>query len=371
MLDWLTWSRLTPWILPLAFVLGGALLGLFVEKVLLRRLARAARRTAWRWDDLLLRSFRRATTLLFTAGGAWAATQFLPLAPGVESLLAKALMALVVLTITLVAARAAAAGISLYAARDGTALPAGSLVTGIVKLVVFTLGFVLILANLGVNVTALVTGLGIGGLAVALALQPTLANAFAGFQILATRQVRYGDYVKLESGEEGYVVHIRWRNTTIEAVLEDYEIIVPNSKLVDSILYNYSLPAQPYWVRIEVGVGYESDLERVERVTLEVAREVWREFSTPREGKEPVLRYRAFGDSAITFTVRILADRFADQFAIRHELVKRLHRRYAEEGINIPWPIRTLHIPEAIRLERRGGGGAPGGGPPGTAPATS
>lgn len=357
-------SIVTAWLLPLAFIVAGALAGVVFERVVVRRLARVAKRTAWEWDDVLVRSLRRAPTLLFTAAGAWAATQLLPLVESVKAFLEDALMVLVIFSITLVAARAAAAWITRYTMRQGTPLPATSLVTNVAKLVVFTVGILLILANLGVNITALVTGLGIGGLAVALALQSTLANAFAGFQIIATRQVRDGDYVKLESGEEGFVVDIRWRNTTIKALYDDYEIIVPNSKLVDSILFNYNLPARPYWVRAEVGVSYGSDLEQVERVALEVATEVWREHSLAREGDEPVFRFREFSDSAIVFGLRVLADQFADQFAIRHELVKRLHRRFREEGIVIPWPIRTLHVPEALRVEgtgRAGGEGSGGG----------
>lgn len=357
----LDWATLEPWVLPFAFVVGGALVGILFEKLVVRRLDRATRRTVWEWDDVVMRSLKRAPVLLFTAAGAWAATQFLPLTGPVESFLENALMVLVILSVTMIASRAAAEWISRYATRQGTALPASSLVTNIARLVVFVLGILLILANLGINITALVTGLGIGGLAVALALQPTLANAFAGFQIIATRQVRDGDYVRLESGEEGYVVDIRWRNTTIKALYDDYEIIVPNSKLSDSILFNYNLPARPYWVRVEVGVGYASDLERVEQVTLEVATEVWKEYTRAHKGDEPVLRFREFADSAITLSVRVLADRFAHQYRIRHELVKRLQRRYEEEGIVIPWPIRTLHVPESARFRVEQSGDLPEG----------
>lgn len=359
----LDWSLLRAWILPLVFVVAGTALGVLFEKVVVRRLGRVTRRTAWEWDDVLIRSLKRAPTLLFTAAGAWAATQLLPITERGRSLLEKALVVLVILSITLIVSRAAAEWIHRYATRQGTALPASSLVTNIAKLVVLVVGILLILANLGVDITALVTGLGIGGLAVALALQPTLSNAFSGFQIIATRQVRDGDYVKLESGEEGFVVDIRWRNTTIKALYDDYEIIVPNSKLADSILINYNLPARPFWVRLEVGVSYQSDLERVEEVTREVATEVWEELATVREGDEPIFRFREFGDSAIIFSVRVLANRFADQFAIRHELVKRLQRRFAEEGIVIPWPIRTLHVPEALEVRAGAVAGPAGGGP--------
>lgn len=360
------WALVRAWIFPLGLVVAGLLVGILFEKLAVRRLTRLTQRTAWEWDDVLVRSLRRAPTLLLTAGGAYAATQLLPLDDSVKQPLERGIMILVVLAVTLVAARATAEGIQRYAMHSGTFLPASSLVTNISKLVVFTLGILLILANLGISIGPIVGALGIGTLAVGLALQPTLANFFAGFQILATRQIRDGDYVRLESGEEGYVVDIRWRNTTIKALWEDHEVIVPNSKLSDSIVLNYSLPARPLWVRIPVGVSYRSDLERVERATMEVAEEVWREFSDAREGDEPILRYDAFAESAVTFQVRILIDEFSQQFRVRHEFIKRLHARYAAEDIVIPWPIRTLDFPETVRVETvRGRERGPSDGEPG------
>lgn len=370
MQDWLTWETLSVWVLPMAFIVLGAILGVFVERVLIRRLRRLAARTEWAWDDILLISLRRAPTLLLTAAGAWAATRFLPLDPGTRGALESLLMVLVIFALTLVAARAAGEGIRRYAADQGTFLPASSLVTNLTKLVILVLGGLLILQNLDIAITPLIGALGIGGLAVAFALQPTLSNTFAGFQIIATRQVRDGDYIRLDSGEEGFVVDIRWRNTTIRSALDDYQIIVPNNTLADTIVTNYSLPARPYWLRIPVGVSYRSDLAHVERVTLEVAGELWREHSTVREGEEPALRYQEFGDSAITFRVRIMVDDFRAQFLVRHEFVKRLHARYAREGIEIPWPMRTLDVPDPIRVEweRRAGGDGVAGTPASAGP---
>lgn len=362
MSEGLAWRTLVAWGLPLAFILVGALAGVFFERVAVRRLRRLAARTAWEWDDVILLSLRRAPTLLLTAAGAWTATRILPLEPDVQRILEKILMVLVIFSLTLVIARAAGEGIRRYAARQGTFLPASSLVTNVAKLVIFILGGLIILQNLDIQITPIIGALGLGGLAVALALQPSLSNAFAGFQIIATRQVREGDYIKLEGQEEGYVVDVRWRNTTMRSILDDFQVIIPNSKLAESIVTNYSLPSRPLWVRIGVGVSYRSDLEQVERVTLEVADEVWREFSHAREGEEPALRYKEFGDSAITFRVRIMVDEFQMQRIVMHEFIKRLHARYRQEGIEIPWPIRTLNVPRPIPVtlqdERPEGRGA-------------
>jgi small-conductance mechanosensitive channel len=191
------------------------------------------------------------------------------------------------------------------------------------------------------------TALGVGGLAVGLALQDTLANFFAGIHILTSGQVRPGDFVRLESGEEGYVVDVTWRYTTIRQLANNVTI-VPNSKLASAITTNYYRPDLELAVLVPVGVSYASDLAHVENVTVDVARNVMREVPGGVAGFEPFIRYGAFGDSSITFTVIMRATEVVSQYLLRHEFIKRLHERYRREGIVIPFPMRTLELtPEA------------------------
>ncbi len=346
--DWLTEYR--QWLLPALLVLGSFIVGFALERVLLRRLRRAAARTDWEWDDSTLRALGHAPMLVLTAIGAWAAAHILLPNDVSRQPLNTAFVVLLVVAATMVGARVLSAGVRRWIRRSTTALPASSLVTNLVQFVVYLLGLLIVLQTLEIKITPIITGLGIGGLAVALALQPTLANVFSGFQILATGQVRGGDYIRLDSGEEGYVTDVRWRNTAIKGLFDDHEVVVPNSRLADSIVTNYHLPRRVLWARCDVGVHYESDLDRVEEVTLEVAREVARDEGGEIYGLEPVLRFHTFGESSIDLTVRIPVEEFSRQFRLRHEFVKRLHRRYREEEITIPFPIRTLEIPPEIRV---------------------
>lgn len=341
------------WVLPVALLAGGVLLGLLVESYLLAKVRRAVDRTRWKWDELVLGAFRGMAFVWFTAGGAYAARRAATLPSGLGVMVDKLLIVAVGLSFTVVGARLAAGSIRAWARSAEGALPTTSLLQNVARILVFVLGVFLILQNLGIKVGALVASLGIGGLAVALALQDTLSNLFAGFQIILARQVRSGDFIRLDTGEEGYVTDIKWRNTTIKSRVEDHEVVVPNSKLSNAIVTNFNLPDKPYWVRLEVGVSYGSDLEEVERVTLEVAREVLEEFDLGgADPPDPVLRYQGFGDSAITFRLRLRVDDFTGQFPIRHALIKRIHARYREEGIEIPFPIRTVYAPKGIRVER-------------------
>jgi len=335
---------------PAAFVAGGLVIGIVIERLVLRRLGRAASKTATRWDDAVVDSLRGAPILLCTAAGIYLAFLSLDLSDTAIRLLGKVLTVIVIFSISLVLARIAARLVALYAERSTRGIPASSLIQTLVKVLVLVLGGVIILQALDVPIAPVITSLGIGGIAVALALQPTLSNVFAGFQIIAAGQVRTGDYVRLETGDEGYVVDIKWRNTTIQSLYDDSEIVVPNSKMADSIVTDYSKPRRAIWVRIPVGVSYESDLERVEEVTLEIAKEVSAEFGASASLAEPVLRYQEFGESSVNFSIRLQVANFQRQYEVRHEFIKKLHGRYREEGISIPFPIRTLHVPEPVQM---------------------
>jgi small-conductance mechanosensitive channel len=192
----------------------------------------------------------------------------------------------------------------------------------------------------------------VGGLAVALGLQDTLSNLFAGIHVLLSEPIRVGDYVRLESGEEGFVTDIQWRYTRLR-LLANNVVIVPNSKLAQSIITNYDRPQSELAVPVEVGVHYDSDLDQVERVTIEVAREVMRNVAGGVAEFEPFIRYHTFGESSIDFTAVLRGRGFTDQFLVKHEFVKRLRARYAAEGIVIPFPIRTLELPSEIEEKLR------------------
>ena len=154
-------------------------------------------------------------------------------------------------------------------------------------------------------------------------------------------QIRVGDYVKLDSGQEGYVVDFSWRSTRLR-MLANNLVLVPNAKLAQAIVVNHHLPSQDLAVLVEVGVDYSSDLRHVERVVSEVGRCVMLEVTGGVTEFEPFVRYHTFGDSSINFTVILRAREFVDQYLIKHEFITRLHARFEQEGVVIPFPIRTI-----------------------------
>ena len=211
----------------------------------------------------------------------------------------------------------------------------------VMVIVVYAFGVLVLLDYLDIAITPIVAGLGIGGLAVALALQPTLTNFFASTQIVSDRVVRVGDYVELDSGVRGYVTDVGWRSTRIRTPFNNM-VIIPNSRLADNIITNYHGPSMELAVIVNAGVSYSSDLAHVESVALKVAREVIQDLDEAVKTFEPWFGYEEFGESNINFWVWLQAtDRIAS-LRVKSELIKRLHARFNQEGITINYPVRHL-----------------------------
>lgn len=332
----------SPWVQRATFALGGILLGYLVERLVMERAHTLAASSRYKWDDLIVASLRRLPTVWLGSAGVYLALTVGTVPPVVATTAANVLMVLVIGSVALGGMRLAAGAIEMASTRTPGAMRSPTLVVNLARGAVAVLGVFIILQNLGIDITPLITALGIGGLAVALALQDTLGNLFAGVQIILSRQVRPRDYVQLSSGEEGWITDVKGRNTTIQTFPDGNLVVVPNSLLASSIVKNFSFPRTALWVSIEVGVSYDSDLDAVERVTLEIADEILRDVDGGVPGEEPVMFFQTFADSSINFEVRMMVREFRSQGPIRHEFIKRLHKRFGEEGIEIPFPIRTV-----------------------------
>ena len=333
---------------PNAFVMPGLVfLAVFVVALGFRRFAyrlleRWARKTENTLDEALLATTRGPSLLWCIIIAAHVAIGTSEANAQIINYTQKILGSLIVVSVSLVAANVAAQSFRHFSSRID--LPATGLTQVIIKIVIIALGVTLALGLLGIDVTPLVAALGVGGLAVALGLQDTLSNLFAGIHVLLAKPVRVGDYVKLESGQEGYVVDVGWRSTRIRQ-LPNNMVVVPNSQIVQTIITNYYMPEQEMSVLVQVGVHYDSDLEFVEKVTCEVAKETMSSLECGVKTFEPFIRYHTFGDSSINFTVIMRTNEFTGQYLLKHEFVKKLDARYKKEGIVIPFPIRTLDIP--------------------------
>jgi small-conductance mechanosensitive channel len=328
----------------LAFIIGGVIIGIIIERIILVELKKLAERTSWQGDEIIIAAIRGVAVLWLTIVGVYCALFNLPLSDSMHAITHKLLLVIVIISATFVIAKVAA-GLLKFHGEKTAAIPSASLFINLTKILIIVVGGLIVLQSIGISITPLITALGVGGLAVALALQPTLSNLFAGLQIIISKQVEVGDYVQLDSGEKGYVTDISWRNTKIRE-LPDNLVIVPNAKLADAIVTNFHQPKKEMSILIEVGVSYDSDLGKVEKVTVEVGKKTLKEVQGGHTEFEPFIRYHTFGDSSINFTVYLRVKEFVNQYLVRHEFIKALHKRYQQEGINIPFPIRTVYMPD-------------------------
>ena len=341
-------------------ILGGIGAGLLL-RVLLGWLGKGATRTSWAGDDILVGALRTMAPWGALAGGVSIAAASLPLKRPVEHTVDQIVVAVLILTVTVAAARVVAQLMGVRSQGVGSA----TILVNITRIAVLAIGLLILLETLGISIAPLLTALGVGGLAVALALQDTLANLFAGVHILASKTVQVGDYIRLSSGEEGYVTDINWRNTVIRTQ-SDNLVVIPNDQLASTIMTNYHRPEQELSIVVQAGVALSSDLDLVERVTVEVAQEVMAAVEGGVPEHDPVVRFHTFGDSRAGFSVVLRAVEFSDQFRIKHEFIKRLQLRYREEGIEIAHPVRNvvLHHQDAPALlpRQRGASDVPAAG---------
>ncbi len=340
-------EALTAFVLFLIFLAVGLLLRSLVDGYVLPWAARRGLALS----AMVMRSTRPWLPLWAALAGVAAAFRLLlarqsavptAVAEGTDRVLAAALIA----SLTLLALSLLDGALRLYAERVAALRPIGGIVERIGQLTIIIVGGLLVLTSLApdFNIAPLLTGLGVAGLATALALQDTLANFFAGLYLLADRPLHVDDYVKLDDGNEGYVLDVGWRSTRIRT-LANSVVVIPNQKLAQSVVVNYSLPEKRLALVLPVSVGYDCAPDVVERVLLAVAGEAAGEVEGLLAEPAPSVRLiPGFGEYALHYSLICHVREFADQYNVQHELRKRILARFQQEGIRIPIPVHVVQL---------------------------
>jgi small-conductance mechanosensitive channel len=266
------------------------------------------------------------------------------LPPRYVTVLGGAINVLLVLSVTVALSNLAGMVFRSYVQRTSLPIPTTGLAYGLVRVTIVVIGLLICLGLLGISITPLLTALGVGGLAVALALQDTLSNLFSGIHVMMEKTIRVGDYIRLETGQEGYVTDITWRTTRIR-MLQNNVVVIPNSRLAQSVVVNYHLPEPRMSLLIPVGVSYDADPARVEELLLDETRRAVGEVPGLLGDPGPLVRFiPGFGESSLDFTLVCQVREATEQYAVQDELRKRIFARLRREGVEIPFPQRTVHI---------------------------
>jgi small-conductance mechanosensitive channel len=211
------------------------------------------------------------------------------------------------------------------------------IINRVISLVVYFIALLVILDYFGIAISPLLAALGVGGLAVGLALQSTLANFFAGLYLISDKSIKVGDSVQLENGVWGTVGNVGWRTTKIYT-WQNETVIVPNSKLADTQVTNRNSRGGGYAFSIACGVDYSSDLEKVEKVVLDVTKKIIKKTEGASKDYPPAVRFNEFADSNINFGIILSAQSYGEHFKLKHELIKALKKRFDKEKIEISAP---------------------------------
>jgi small-conductance mechanosensitive channel len=333
-------------ILPLGIFAATLLVCWLARRLMLRALRAHTARTGSRIGEVLYHALRGPTLIWALILAVHLAFQGSDVPVKVTHPVSNALLVLWIVSLTLMSMRVVGNLVRHYGAQIPGALPVTTLTQNLAQISVVILGGLIVLNHFSVSITPILTALGVGGLAVALALQDTLSNLFGGFYVAVAGQLRLGDYIKLNTGEEGYVTDIGWRCTTLRALAHNL-IIVPNAKLAQAIVTNYYLPERRMSANFVVTVGYECDPDAVEKVLAAVLTQAAGEVPGMLAEPAPAVAFDpGFGETGIGFTANFHVADFASQFPVRNELRKRVLRRLRAEGMGIPYPSRTVYLRE-------------------------
>ncbi len=331
------------WFLPLIFAILGLIAGFLFKKIILPALNKCCNLAKHENLEVVAAVSSPYITPWFAILGFYLSVQLAPIELPIRSILVEALFVIAVGSVILFIARCTADLFGLYTQRRPEIFPSTTMFKNLIYGFVAVVGILFIFQSLGLSITPMLAALGIGGIAVALAVQNPLSNFFSGLHIIASTQVRPGDYIKLDTEDEGLVMDISWYSTVLRAP-SGYVILVPNSKLASAIVTNYHMEIREMAFSVNAKVSYDSDLEKVQRIALEVASDVIKSVPGSVPEFEPVFLFTGLSDSGVNFSVAFKAMDFGKRAALTHEFIKRLYLRFQAEGINLPYPITSIKI---------------------------
>ncbi len=311
------------------------IISFIIRSFLIRLLKSIARKTETKIDDIILNTLRIPSLFWILVISFHISSKFSTLPEKHLYLIEKISFSLIIISFTVFLANLTTRLIKFYLKEKNLPEANIGIIFVILNFIIYITGFLFILSYFNISITPLITTLGIGGLAVGLALKDTLANFFSGLYILMEKKIKVGDFIELENGKKGYVENINWRTITLRTLSND-SIVIPNEKLAQSIIINYAFPMEITRVSIKIPISYDTDIDKFEKVVLEEVEK----FQDNKIVKDisPVLRFiPGFGDSALEYTLFVYAVNYEASFYVESELRKRLFKRLKAEGIEISY----------------------------------
>ncbi len=332
------------WLQALIVILLSIGIAMLIDVIIMRTIKRWVQKTKLAMDDAILDILHRPIFLTVILLGLAFATELLHFKAPLNFITMGALKTIAILLWTIATARFMKLLLGLFSRDDSRlklvqerTLP---LFNNLIFLLATAASIYVVFLVWDIDLTAWVASAGILGLAISFAAKDTLANLFSGVFILADAPYKIGDFVVLDSGERGEVTNIGIRSTRL-LTRDDVEITVPNSIMGNSKIINEAGGRhEKYRVRVKVGVAYGSDIDKVHGILIDVARKNAEICSSPK----PRVRFRAFGDSSLDHELLCWVERPVLRGRVLHDLNTAVYKRFIQEGVEIPFPQRDLHV---------------------------
>lgn len=343
--------NIAQWTLALGFFIGSIILAEVILATIDKVIRPLLARTKTQLDDFLFENLRGPLKLFFSLGGAYLGLQVVM--PDVV-LFGRNLDGLFFLALIVAVAHAVARTLNAVmkwyllevGAEKGRVGDVFPIVRKLAMAAVYFAALAILLSELGVEIGPLIAGLGVAGLAVALALQDSLKNFFAGLYLLSEKPIRRGDVIALDSDKsevKGTVEEIGWRATRLKGIANAVHII-PNEKLAASVIVNYTRAKDNPSVIVKVGVEFGQDMDQAVAALRRAAETTVKGNPVAEADQEPEIRINEFLDSAIEMMVLLRVKSYGDRFSVATDLRRNILAEFRKDGINIPFPIRTLHM---------------------------
>jgi MscS family membrane protein len=331
-----------PWNQSMAIFAISLILTVILRWILRFLLSSWIQKTETKLDDILIKALRKLVTYSIPLIGLMVALTPLALPTPVPQRLLFSLLSVLLLISAIRLVHDVSGWLEkTWVDRTESTLDDGllPLVRKATKTVVFILGALLILRQWDVQVGPLLGALGIGGLAIGLALNSSLSNIFGGIQLILDRSLNVGDKITIESGETGVVLDVGLRSTKMRTY-ENEVIYFPNSALGNARVKNFTKPAAPIRVTVYFGVAYGSNVARVKQIVLDAISRLEDIMEEPA----PQVLFLKMSDFSLDMSARVWVDDYDEQFGKKLEMTELVYDTLVENDIEIPFPTSTVHV---------------------------
>ncbi len=331
--------------ITIGIAIAALIIGKFIYVVLRKSLERLTKQTKTDVDDKILAATGRSIYAILFFVGLKIGLDFTGILDAHAEILGKLFGVVWIIIGAFLATEITSILISVYGKKRfgvGTAY----LIQRLTKIGIVFVAFILVLNSFGIEVSPLVASLGIAGIAIAFALQDTLANFFSGLYLTADQPIRPGDYIKVDDNISGTVLEIGWRSTRLKTY-DNNILIIPNKKLGESIITNYNLPGSKIIMNVTIDASYDNNPKKVEKVIYETAKKIRDKMDGCVKDYNPVVRFYEFGDFGLKFKVFLEVKKRGDQFVVGHELRKALYDAFKKNKISIPFPTHEIFLHKA------------------------